>query len=130
MATTLPWLLSQLFTPSRPPKSGRSGWVENRVRLLILIGTGVALEPVDVGAGVEHHVERLRRSADSYPGEVLAAALANTGDDGGEEVLGLDLGVHGLEIPPFIPWSASWSLVWSEFTRVESRPSLVRVRDL
>ncbi|CAN6573260.1 unnamed protein product [Malus baccata var. baccata] len=34
---------------------------------------------------------------------VLSAALANAGDDGGGEVLRLDLGVHGLEIPSFYP---------------------------
>ncbi|TQE09753.1 hypothetical protein C1H46_004710 [Malus baccata] len=62
---------------------GRSGRVENRVKLLVAIGARVALEPVDVAGGVEHHVERLRWSPNADPGEVLAAALANVGDDVG-----------------------------------------------
>ncbi|KAM1764376.1 hypothetical protein ACFX11_003634 [Malus domestica] len=67
---------------------GRSDRVENRVRLLVAIGAGAALEPVDVAAGVEHHVERLRRSPDADSGEVLVAALANARDDRGGKVLG------------------------------------------
>ena len=71
--------------------------------MLVAIGAGAALKPVAVAAGVEHHVERLRWSPDADPGEVLAAALANTTDHRGGEVLRLDLGVHGLEIPSFYP---------------------------
>ncbi|KAM2008859.1 hypothetical protein EV1_003455 [Malus domestica] len=74
--------------------SGRSDRVENRVRLLVAIGAGAALEPVDVTADVEHHVERLRRSPDTDSGEVLVAALANASDDRGGKVLGLDLDVR------------------------------------
>ncbi|KAM1650833.1 hypothetical protein FF1_003466 [Malus domestica] len=73
---------------------GRSDRVENRVRLLVAIGAGAALEPVDVAADVEHHVERLRRSPDADSGEVLVAALANARDDRGGKVLGLDLDVR------------------------------------
>ncbi|KAM1037852.1 hypothetical protein ACFX13_033351 [Malus domestica] len=54
---------------------------------LKLSEAGATLEPVDVAAGVEHHVERLRRSPNADPREVLAAALANAADDGGGEVL-------------------------------------------
>lgn len=78
--------------------SGGSGGIENRVGLLVTIGARLALEPVDVAAGIEHHVQGLGRGADADAREVLAASLAHTRHDRGGEVLGSDLGVHGFEI--------------------------------
>ena len=61
--------------------------VENRVGLGVAAFTRGALEPDDVGAGVEDHVEVFggRADADADAGEVLAVALGEAGDDGGAE---------------------------------------------
>ena len=59
--------------------------VENRVGLGVAAFTRGALEPDDVGAGVEDHVEVFGGRADADAGEVLAVALGEAGDDGGAE---------------------------------------------
>nr|XP_011463556.1 PREDICTED: spidroin-1-like [Fragaria vesca subsp. vesca] len=59
--------------------------VKNRVGLGVAAFTRGALEPDDIGAGVEDHVEVFGGRADADAGEVLAAALGEAGDDGGAE---------------------------------------------
>ena len=59
--------------------------VENRVGLGVAVFTRGALEPDDVGAGVEDHVEVFGGRADADAGEVLVVALGEAGDDGGAE---------------------------------------------
>lgn len=61
------------------------GRVENGVRLGVAFTARGALEPNDVATSVEDHVEISRRGSDAEAGEVLAAALGETGDDGAAE---------------------------------------------
>jgi hypothetical protein len=72
--------------------------VEDRVGLFVAVLTGLALEPVDVAARVEHHVEGLGGLSHADTREVLAAALARPGHDRSGEVLWQDLDLQGLKI--------------------------------
>lgn len=73
--------------------SGRSARVENRVGLRVAKEAGSALEPGDVAAGVDGHVEVGGGAPNSDAGEVLAAVLAESGRDGG-----LKAGEEGLVV--------------------------------
>lgn len=67
--------------------------------MLIAVVARLALKPVDVAAGVDNHVERFRRPANSNSQKVLAAALTRTGGDWSREILWMEyLRVHRHEI--------------------------------
>ncbi|KAL4295981.1 hypothetical protein GQ457_12G007350 [Hibiscus cannabinus] len=77
--------------------SGGSGWVKNRVGLLVTVCTGLTLDPVNITPGIENHVELFRRATDSDPGEILSTPLTCPGNNRGRKRLSLDLEEFGSE---------------------------------
>lgn len=73
-------------------EGGGPGWVEDGVGLVVAPVAGGALEPEDVTAGIENHVEVPGRGADTDAGEVLATALGEAGDDAAAEARGRGVG--------------------------------------
>lgn len=72
-----------LLGVARERRVRRGGsWLEDGVGLLVAVGAGCALQPVDVTSGVEHHVDLTRRFADSNSGEILAASLTASRHNG------------------------------------------------
>ncbi|KAL6993788.1 pectinesterase, partial [Sarracenia purpurea var. burkii] len=78
--------------------------IKNRICLSITFPARRALDPDDVAASVEHHVNVLRRHTDTQAREVLAATLRESGDHGATEVsvvaIGGDFNGDGQSLRP------------------------------